>query len=71
MGRASRQMHVELRARNRPAFLPRDVQMIFAQPQLLQLALELRRVHAQIEQRTDEHVAADAAKDVEVERFHE
>ena len=62
--------HVKLRPRNSPPFLPRDVQMEFIQPQLLQFMRERGRVHAKIEHGTDEHVAAEAAEDVEVKSFH-
>jgi len=65
-----RQMHIELGPGNRPTFLPRNVQMVFVQPQLLQLVFERMRVHAEIKHRADEHVAADAAENIEVKRFH-
>ena len=32
--------------------------------------MEPFRVHAQVNQRTDEHVASDAAKEVKIESFH-
>ena len=60
------EVHVELnsfQARFMPA---RDVQVTAFQPQLLQLLLQLAGLDAQVNQRGDEHVAADAAEQVEV-----
>jgi hypothetical protein len=65
-----RQVHVKLRARNRSSFLPRHMEVVFAQSQLLQLVLELVRIHAQVQHRANEHVTADAAKNIKVECFH-
>ena len=44
--------------------------MITFQLELLQFALKLARVHAEVEQRSDKHVSGDAADEVEVENFH-
>ena len=63
-------MHVELRPGDVRTLLPRDVEMVFIKAELRELALELFEVHTEIEQRADEHVAADAAEDVEIERVH-
>jgi hypothetical protein len=52
------------------SFLPRYVQVIAVEFELLELALQPRRVHAQVKQGADEHVAGDTAEDVKVERFH-
>ena len=47
------------------------MKVVAVELEFLQLALQLFGVHAEIEQRGDEHVARDAAKNVEVKRFHE
>ena len=64
------QMHVKLRPRNRSPLLPRNVQVIFVQSQLLQLTLEFPSIHAEVQHRGNKHVATDAAEDVEVKSFH-
>ena len=52
-------------------FLPaRDVQMIAVELELLQFALQLLRIHAEVEQRGDKHVARDTAKNIEIKGFH-
>ena len=52
-------------------FLPaRNVQMIAVELELFQLALQPARIHAQIQQRGDEHVAGDAADQVEIQSLH-
>jgi hypothetical protein len=63
-------MHVELGARDRPPLLAADVQVKFMEAKFLQLAPQPARIHAQVKHRADEHVATDAAEDVEIERFH-
>ena len=63
-------MHIELRPGNVRALLARNMEVIFVEAQLREFALELFEVHAEVQQRADEHVAADAAEDVEVECFH-
>jgi hypothetical protein len=64
------QMNIEFRAGDRAALLTRHVQVVAVQPELLQLVFQFVRIHSKIEHRADEHVAADAAEDVEVKRFH-
>ena len=52
-------------------FLPaRNVEVPTFELELLEFALELPGVHAEIEQRGDKHVAGDAADEVEVKRLH-
>jgi hypothetical protein len=52
-------------------FLPAvNMQAITAKLELFQFELKIPRIHAQINQRAEEHVAADAAEEVKVERFH-
>jgi hypothetical protein len=64
------QMDIKLHAFDAGFLFARDVKMIPAEFQLLQLALQLARIRAEVNQRADEHVAADAAENVEIERFH-
>jgi hypothetical protein len=64
------EVHVELGARNRAAFLSGNVHVEFVQSELLQFMFKLLCVYAEIQQRADEHVAADAAERVEKKRFH-
>ena len=45
-------------------------QMITPDAQLFQFTFKLSGFHAQVEQRANQHVAADAAEDVEVKGFH-
>ena len=65
-----RGMHVELHALDGGLVLARDMEVIAIQLELFQLAFEFVRIHAQINQRADEHVSRDAAEDVEVKDFH-
>jgi hypothetical protein len=51
------------------AFDPMGVQVVAVQGELGQLPLNLCQVHAQIEHGAQEHVAADAAEDIQVKRF--
>ena len=44
--------------------------MVPVQLELLQFALKLARIHAEVEQRGDKHVSGNAADEVEVENFH-
>jgi hypothetical protein len=64
------QMDIKLHACDAGFLFARDVKMITAEFQLLQLALQLARIRAEVNQRADEHVAADAAKNIKVKRFH-
>ena len=65
-----RQMHVELHAFDRGLVLAGDMQMVAIQFEFAQRARELVGIHAEIKERADEHVAADAAEEVEIESFH-
>ena len=65
-----RQMHVEFHAFDAGFLFARDVQVVAVELQFFKFVLQLVRVRAQINHRADEHVAADAAEDVEVKRFH-
>jgi hypothetical protein len=64
------QMNIKLHAGDAGFLFARDVKMIAAEFQLLQLALKPARIRAEVNQRADEHVAADAAENIEVKRFH-
>jgi hypothetical protein len=64
------QMNVKLHARDSLSFLPPDVQVIAIHLELREFTFQLARVHAQINQRANEHVAADAAENVEVKSLH-
>ena len=65
------QMNIELRSRDPRFFLARNMDVITIHVQFLQFMLELMPVHAQIQQRTEKHIATDAAEDIEVKGFHE
>ena len=60
------EVDIELHTFNAPLPRARRVEVIARQWQLFQLLLQLRRLDDQINQRAKKHVAADAAKQVEV-----
>src|SRR5262249_11769179 len=62
MSVVSLQVHIKFHAFDAPFHPPPDMQMVAIHRQLAQLALQLRRIHSQVQQRPDEHVAADAAQ---------
>jgi hypothetical protein len=64
------QVNVKLRSGDSGFFLARDVEVIALDPQFLQFVFELMRIDAKVEQRTQKHIAADAAEDIEVKDFH-
>lgn len=64
------EMDVELRPLYLKTLRPLRVQVITVQLQLLQFALELAEINAQIQHRADKHIAANAAEDVEIESLH-
>lgn len=61
---------IELGSRDVRALLTRRVQVVSTDAKLFQLVFQLVKIHAYIQQRTDEHVTADAAEDIEIQRFH-
>jgi len=63
-------MHVKLYARDAALLAAAGVQVVAMKAELHQLPLELLRVNAKINQRADQHVAADPAEDVEIQSFH-
>jgi hypothetical protein len=65
-----REVDIKLHADDGGFLSPRDVQVIAAELELFQFALQFGGVHAEVEQGGDEHVAGDAAENVEVKGFH-
>ena len=63
-------VYVELRPGDGATLLTRSVQVVVIQPELFQLVLQGLQVDTQVEHRAQEHVAADAAEQVEVKGFH-
>ena len=61
---------IKLHAGDGGFLLARNVEMVAVEFELLQFAFKLVRVHAEVEQRGDEHVAGNAAEKVEVKQFH-
>ena len=47
-----------------------DVQVIAVQFQLREFVIQRGEIHTQIDQRADEHIAADATEDIQIQRFH-
>ena len=66
-----RQMHIKFHPFNSHFLFPRDMQVVASEIQFLEFMFKLVRVHAQVNQRPNEHVAADAAENVEIESFHD
>jgi len=65
------QMNIELRSGDGGLLSASDVKMVAPYSQLLEPLLEVVRIHPQINQRANEHVAADAAENIKVKRFHD
>ena len=63
-------MNVELDPFNARLLFARGMDVIFVETELRQFAVQLLERHAQIEQRADEHIAADSAEDIEIKSFH-
>jgi hypothetical protein len=61
---------IELDAADAGFLAARDVEMPAVQPQFLQFPLDPRGIHAQINERADEHIAADAAENIQIQGFH-
>jgi len=66
-----RQVHIEFDAGDGRFLLARNVQVIAGELELFQFAFKPARVHAEIQQRANKHVAGYAADEVEVESLHE
>ena len=56
------QVNIELGPGDQPALRPAGMKVVSFQAQFLHPVFELMKIHAQIEHRADEHIAADAAK---------
>src|SRR6266404_1057664 len=65
-----RKMNVELHAFDARFFLAPRVKMIPIQFKLSQFSLQLSEVHTKIQHRSNEHVAADPAENIEINRVH-
>jgi len=65
-----RQMHIEFHPFDSHFLFPRHVQVVTVEIQFLEFMFELMHVHAQVNQRANEHVSADSTENVEVEGFH-
>jgi hypothetical protein len=64
------EVHIKFRSFDPAAGLPRDMQVEFVQAQFIQLPAQVIEGHSEIEERAEEHIAADAAKDIQVKGFH-
>jgi hypothetical protein len=64
------QMNVEFHTGDPGFFLARDVEVVTIDAQFLQFMFELMRVDAEVQQRAEKHIAADAAEDIEVKDVH-
>ncbi len=65
------QMDIEFGAGDLRALLARGVEMIAGCTELLQAVFELMKIHAEVDHCSDEHVAADAAENIEVKSLHQ
>jgi hypothetical protein len=68
--RLRREVDVKFHANDGGFLLARDVEVIAVELELFQFAFQFARVHAEVEQGGDEHVASDAAEEVEIKDFH-
>lgn len=64
------QMNIKLRPFYLEALRTRGMQMVSVQAQLGQLALQVIQPHPKIEHRADKHIAAQAAENIQIKRFH-
>jgi len=60
------QVNVEFDARDLGLLRAGDVQMVTAEIQFLQFAVQLRGIHADIHERAEQHVATDAAENIQI-----
>jgi hypothetical protein len=63
-------MHIELRPLNLKAFGARGVQVVPLHAQFGQLPFQLVQPQAKIKHRADKHIAAQAAENIQIKRFH-
>ena len=64
------QTYIELHPRDTRLLLAQNIDLIPANPELRDLVFDLMLAHAQINQRANEHVTADATENIEVKCFH-
>jgi len=65
-----REVNIEFHSGDGRFLLARNVEVVAAEFELFQLTFKPARIHAQVQQRPNEHVAGDAADEVEIEVFH-
>ena len=65
-----REMHIELHPFDVGLVPARDVQMIAFELELFQLPLQFLGINTQIQERADEHIAADAAENIQIQGLH-
>jgi len=65
-----RQMDIKLHSLDLGLLLARGVQMVAIEFQFPKFVFQFVKIHAEVEQRPDEHVAADAAENIEIKSFH-
>jgi hypothetical protein len=64
------EIDIKLRPRDVRPLLARRVQFVTLQAQLLQFVLQRVEIHAQVNHRAEEHVAAQSAENIEVKSLH-
>jgi hypothetical protein len=64
------QMHLKLHASYGFLAAASNVEMVLIQSQFLELVLKSVAIHSQIKQRSDEHIAANATEDIQIQSFH-
>src|SRR5690349_11943323 len=64
------EMNIELHAFDRGFGSAPVMQVIIIDAELLQLMFECMKINTQVKQRADEHVAADAGKNIEIKCLH-
>lgn len=64
------QMNHELGARDLAAFSAFDVEMVSRQVELLEFVFQCVEIESEVDHGPQEHVAADAAEDIEIQSFH-
>lgn len=65
-----REVDIELHTGDALTVLTADVQVVAIELELGEFAFELLRINAEIDERGDEHIAADAAENIEIQCLH-
>jgi hypothetical protein len=65
-----REVDIEFRAFDLKTFCALCMQVITVKMKLFEFVLELVEINAEVEHRANEHIAADAAEDVQIYCFH-